>query len=217
MTDVLDRIAEAGFELDDEGMPDGWQMGRAARIADWKFRKEQEEFEELCRVLQHRKSSLAYLEKLRSTSEGREHLRRIHRRYRQRHHARLRQMERQRRLAAYQADPPVCTCRECQVTWCPLYGTPRSSFCSKRCRNRWHGKRRQRSRGLRNMSIRDQVHAVLAEDNWLSVPELVARTGANPRSLAVCLGRWAKAGELRRRGRKREHEYALIEGAHHER
>lgn len=54
--DRIHRLAESGVTLDDEGRPDGFQVGRDAAISEWKLRKEEEEFQDLCRWLEARNS-----------------------------------------------------------------------------------------------------------------------------------------------------------------
>lgn len=188
---TLDDVAE----FDDEGSIVGLQFdSRERAIRDWKERQDQAEFDALCERLYQRN----HARRQRSTPEGRRRQQANLHRYRQRHRSRLRQRDRERRRARYEAEPIVNRCEECGAVWCPLYETKakKSRFCSRRCRNRSHGRRRQRSMGIRDMSLRDRLIEFLEGSPGVTTREAAAAIGAKPASLATCLCRWTQEGWL---------------------
>lgn len=147
--DFLDRLGEAGFGLDDEGQPDGWSFTntRAAGIQRWKERKDEAEFDALCKRLYQRNASRKHWHKLKEQFPERyQEVLAHHRRWYQENREKVEAARREKLLAEYKKNPIVNTCEECGTTWCVIPAFKRkltSRFCDRRCRNRWHHKRRK--------------------------------------------------------------------------
>lgn len=96
--------ADEGFDLD-YSERQGFLVGKAARLADWRFRKEKKEFARLVRNIQQSKR-LPY-----------------HKAWKARW-----------RLAKHRANPPVHACRTCAVEFCTVRPTEAPpKYCSNGC------------------------------------------------------------------------------------
>jgi len=191
-------------EFDEDGHVDGLQFdGRERAIQEWRDRKEAAEYTQLFERLYQRKWATA----ARNDPVRRERILENLRRYRTKHRERVRQMERDRRRAKYEADPVINQCKVCGNVWTVPYdrhGPKRAQFCSTKCRNRWHGIRRarRRNRGLRKMDMRPQALRFIRANPGCTAAEVATAIEAKPNSLRVCLKRWADEGVLVRVGKK---------------
>lgn len=186
---------------------DGFQVGKAAALGEWQAKREAEEYDRLFNRLYQR--NWARKKRAADPEAARERQRRW--RDENREHVRTVARERMRRKAA--ANRRSCVCEECGTRWTPQR---RARFCSKRCRNRWHGKhptpqrKAKRNRGIRNMSVSTAIAKVLRREPWLTLGEIVARAAGTKRgSVATLLTTWAQQGRLVHNGAKKGRRYAL--------
>lgn len=186
---------------------DGYLIGKAAALSEWRLRKEinDPEFERLCLQL--------YKAKWARENRGRLYPRMLEnsRRYRARHPERLRESSRRSKRKKREQSPRHFRCRDCDAEIIVIHGLGRE-FCDARCRDRYHGKRRVRARGILNMDLWPTMQAVLQAEPWLTcgqiherAPELLYK------SLVVQITYRFKKGQLVRRGRRKKYEYALSE------
>lgn len=119
--------------LDHNDIKHGFMVGRAARMADWAFKREQEEFERTLSVLRAKKWR----------KENPERARKNARTYAKRHAVKLVVHVRRWRHRRARKAATVYTCRnpECGVQWCRVpFGRPngnnRPTYCSATCCNR---------------------------------------------------------------------------------
>lgn len=182
----------------------GFLTGKAAALSDWSFRREQKSFEKL----------VARLRAARWRKANPDLARESNRRTRLKHGARYNERQRNRRrvVAARRRKPR--TCEQCRRTWTPLRArsTYETRFCSRRCRNAWHGRIRSRAknRGIRNRQLEPTLRAVLVERPWLTLPELVAAMSTAKRgSIASKLTALIQTGEVVHDGAKKWRRYAL--------
>lgn len=176
---------------------DGFQVGKAAALSDWQFRKEQEEFETLCHRLYQR--NWARADRVRNPEKHRRRLRE----WRAKNRERTRELDRRRQRAKRLETVQPCVCEECGGTWLPVDGRRSSRFCGRKCRNRWHGKRRKRSRGIRNMQLRPTILRILRREPWLTTREIVRRDSRmKPGSVATTLTILRSAGKVVSKGKR---------------
>lgn len=121
----------ARMDLDYDDVKSGFMVGRAARMADWAFKKEQREFEVLVNRLRVKRWQKANPERVKAND----------RRWRMLH----RQVETARvkrwRHARTRGRVFTCASRECEVQWCRVPGgqmraNNRIKYCSGKCFNR---------------------------------------------------------------------------------
>lgn len=188
--------------FDDEGTIEGLQFdSRERAIQEWRDRKEKEEYERLFSRLYQRN----WARERRKDPEHRKRHQENLRRHRQRNHKAIRDRENARNRARYEANPVVNTCQECGHTWQVPYGRkgPKSSkFCSTKCRNQDSGRRRKRSRGLRDMTIEPRAMAFIASHPGVTAAQIAEGIGAKANSIRVCVKRWTDEGKLLKTGRK---------------
>lgn len=218
---MADSLAGLGITWDDDGRPDGFQVGKSAAILDWQHAKEAREFAAYCQRLYARNWAR------RERAEHPERARARLKRWRDANRERLRQTSRERMRKVYEVRRPTCICDECGKLWrpAPKYAAKpgvrkrKARFCSLRCANRWHGQRRPyRYAGIRCMTIKARVLAILAATPWLTPAEVAARDERiKPTSVATLLCVWSAHGELverRKRRPGRAYEYAAKETRH---
>lgn len=184
---TLDEVAV----WDDEGTIDGLQFdGRERRIQEWKDKQEAKEFAALVERLQKRNSA----RRAKSDPVKADRIRANDRRHRE--SGRKRERERQRRRENYEADPVVNVCEECgKIDTVPYEkkSAKRSRFCSRTCRNRHHGRTRQRpTKGIRNMTIEDDIFAYLRTCISATSGEISKGTGNKPASVRTLLRKYEK-------------------------
>lgn len=179
---------------DDEGNVEGLQFdGRERRIQEWKDRKEAEEFAALVERLQKRNSNRRRW----NDPEKRERMRLADIKHRR--SGRKQQRANERRREQYEAEPVINTCVECGHQEAVPYekrGARASQFCSRKCRNRAHGRKRQRAKGLRKMDIKPAAFRFLRSVEFATAAEVAEAIDGKLQSVRVCLSRWAKAGEV---------------------
>ena len=189
---LAENLSEGGDGIDFSERA-GFLVGKAAALADWSFRKEQQEFEAYCKRLQARN---------RARKERQEHPEQVRARcnaWRAANHERYRKMENARR-----ADKRVMRMIVCDVclTIVPSNGKFKR-FCGQTCRNQWHGvpRARARCRGIRTMTIRHDVMEILRAGGPMTLAQVRA---AGPQlkqgSVATMLCVLTKAGILVTRG-----------------
>ncbi len=190
---------------DDEGNVEGFQFAREVSLQEWRDRKEQEEFDRLCETLYQRKWAADNRERLR------EKKREAARRYRESNPERLRRNSRNSRRKKYEANPVVNQCKQCGKYWTPPYEqkVKRSSFCSKKCRNKWSGDRRVRSQGIRQMAIRPRIVAFLRRSPLSTWQEIAQGVECKPGSTRTILSVLVREGILRRSGPRLAHRYEI--------
>lgn len=186
---------------DDEGNVEGFQFdSRERRIQEWREKKEAEEFAALVDRLQKRNSARRAM----ADPVSRERIKKNERRHRE--SGRKQQRANERRREKYEADPIVNVCEQCgHIETVPFdkKGVKRSRFCSRSCRNKHHGSKRQRpTKGLRQMDTREKTFAFLRTVSSATAEEVAEAVGGKLGSVRTCLCRWAKAGELATDGGK---------------
>lgn len=139
------------LDLDYEERTTGMLIGRQAALADWRFKKEQREFEK-------------QIKSLRAVKWNREHPERrkeIANRYARKPEvvahqtaastARKRRLRQKKRLTN---GAPVYRCRECGAEWCrtPWVRGPPGEFCTEACRQRF--RYQERTPGARRIRRR---------------------------------------------------------------
>lgn len=139
----------ARLAVDFNDLKTGFQSGRAARLSDWAFRKEQREFSRLVGILRARKWD----------RENPERKRELKRRWSARPDVKPKLVEHVKRWrhARARLRVEVCACPGCDVQWCRvpfgrLRGNVRPRFCSKLCRNRARWDRRKQRLTARSAS-----------------------------------------------------------------
>lgn len=205
-------LAELGIQRDEDGqLQPGFQVGRAAALAEWEFRKQLREDRKLFARLYSRNWARRLRE--RDPERAREYCRKWRRENPERSREVERERMRRKRRAWAKLNP--CTCEECGATWLPCDGRKRGRWCSKACANRWHGRKRaaKRNRGIRRMGLRDDIKAALRAEAWLTPAQLRERLGASGNVVTMC-PRMVEDGELVRRKVKgcRAYQYALPGG-----
>ena len=130
------------------------------------------------------------------------------RRWRRRNPKRRKELERKQRRKKREANPRRFRCRECGVDIIVVHGRSRK-FCSRRCRNGWHGPRRtDRNRGLRQMDIRSTILGILRHGEWMSKRDILgAAPHLKPQSVSTTLGALAASGSISKRGNTRTMRY----------
>lgn len=191
---------------DEDGNVDGLQFdGRERRIQQWREKQDGREFAELVERLQKRNSA----RRARQDPMRMEQIRENDRRHRESGRKLVR--ENLRRREKYAADPVVNVCEECDGTWSPPYEqrAKRSRFCSKRCRNKFHGRQRCRPvAGLRDMGIRGKVFAFLRTNYGSTAQEIAEATSTKIGSVRTSVCKWTRDGELVSDG-KRPARYSI--------
>lgn len=139
----MSLAAIADIRDEETGAIVGFQVGRAAALADWHFRKEQKAFRKLCRLLYLR----SYVE------AHREQRRDICRRYANKADVKARANERARARRA-RKPRPVLVCKECEARFTKR-GRPGGTvpeFCRDACRQRY--RYQERTPGARRIKRR---------------------------------------------------------------
>lgn len=187
------RLAEFA-EHDDDGNVIGFQFdGRERRIQEWRDRQEEKQYEELFRRLQSRNSARRALvdpvRRVRVQAADRRH----------RESGKKQRRENERRREQYEQNPIVNICEQCGVGSTVPYekrGKKRTKFCSRKCRNRHHGQKRARSKGLRKMDIRESVFRYLEQTGSATCRQIAKAIEGKQPSVATCCSRWVKQGLL---------------------
>ncbi len=166
----------------------GFLTGKAAAIAEWSHKREKRQFAKL----------IARLAAAKRFKDDPEHVRSIWRRFRERNRTRLNAEMVARRAKVRK--PKICVCVVCgdrkrvkQV----VRGGVRFT-CSTKCRNKYWSPIRlaRKRRGLRTMSIRPDIFAVL-RDGPAQVKEIAARCPhLKRRSIITTVYALARAGQL---------------------
>lgn len=196
---MLAKLNEV-LEFDADGRVAGLQFNdRARAIAEWRDRLEEREFQRLVTQLQKRNSA----RRSAATEAGKARVKENTLRYRQKHLERLRSLTQKRRSRRYYENPVVNRCHECGKLWTPPYEqkVKRSKYCSRRCRNRDGGRRRKRSKGLRQMDLRCRVLECLGNQPRTAAG-VATFIGAKLGSIRTCLCRWAASGAIESAGGK---------------
>lgn len=190
-------IDEIGF--DDDGNVSGVQFdGRARRIQEWREKREEQEFRKLVARLQSRNCAReARQDPVRRSRIAAAQIR--HRKTQK-----YRDTMRRRRVGAYEKNPTVNVCEQCGAMWIPPYEqrVKRSRFCNRRCRNRWHGERRDRSRGLVNRGLQSQLLRDLRENGSGTAAAIADRLGLKLHTVRVVLCRLSQCGRVASDGRR---------------
>lgn len=192
------------FPLDDYGRITGFQVGKAAAMLDWEAAKEDRKYAELFARLDARNN--ARVRRATDPERARDNLQA----WRDRNREKVRAAENARRLAQRKANPVTCKCDECGAEReIPPGGRP-GRFCDRRCTNRWHGKRRKRNRGIRNMNIERDILTALRMYGWLTLAGLAIKLPKAKRgSINTKLCTMRKVGQVRDDGRRKFRAYAL--------
>lgn len=169
---------------------DSYMYGKALAIADWQAKKEQEEYERL--FVRLYKRNWARAERARDPEAARERCRA----WRAANQERVRKTDRARLRRKRAAAPLFCRCEECGKTWQLSVGMRRARFCERKCRNRWHGLRRKRNRGLRNMRLVNQIFAVLRGESLTARQAAEAIPKSSPGSVATKMSQMEGLGQL---------------------
>jgi hypothetical protein len=166
---------------------DGFQIGKAAALADWQARKEEAGFKRLC----HRLYARNWARKERSRNP--ERVRARLNRWRAENREKVRLLDRMRK--ARKRRQVILTCQWCGQKFRPKRFST-AKWCSRTCSNfYWTRHRKSRNRGIRNMQIEPTVFAVLRASPGLNLNELAARAvGVKRGSLATKLTEWIQKG-----------------------
>lgn len=115
---------------DDEGWIVGFQVGKAARIADWLAKKERAETDRMINVARASKWNREH-PKRRAEINARANAKPATK-------AKNRARARKKHAEAYRRNPIICRCQECGSVWCkvPWLKGPRPRFCGTRCYQR---------------------------------------------------------------------------------
>jgi hypothetical protein len=205
---TIATLDELGLELNDDGIVEGIQFGKARRIQEWKDKQEEKKYAKLFKQLEARNAA----RKASESDVGRQRLRANQERYKTANRDRMRANERLRRKKAYDADPVVNVCTECGKAWKPEYEkrNKKSKFCSRSCRNRNHGRSRERPTiGIRKMDLETECIRFVSRNPGLTSASIALAIDAKPNSLKVCLKRWADQGKLERCKVGREFVYSV--------
>ena len=187
---------------------DGFQFdGRSRAIAEWRQRKDDDEFQRLCARLYKR--NWAREERRRDP----EKVRQRQRDWRNANRERVRRNENERRARKRAQRPPrVCQNPRCRKEFMPQHYYNTAKWCSKKCGNNYHSviRSRAKNRGIRNMDLEPTVIRILRQGPWLTLGEIAERAeGAKRGSIATKLTQWAKEGKLVHDGKKKWRRYAL--------
>lgn len=210
-----DRHPDNVDMLVDWGELDGFQMpSRARGISEWREKKEDEEFDKLCRRLKCRNYAR------RRREEDPEGMRQANQAWRDANREHVRQMERTRRAHKKAKLPPlICQNPRCRKPFYPERNRKGTKWCSRECSNNYHAviRSRRKNQGIRNMDLAKAVFRILHREPWLTLGEIAERaTGAKRGSIATKLTEWAKEGVLKHDGKKKWRRYALAEEGSHE-
>lgn len=184
---------------------DGFLIGKAAALSEWSLRKEIDdpEFKRLCKRLYKRNWYRKNNKRLR--------LRMLEscRQYRARYPERLKESSRRHKRKKREQNPRYFRCRDCDAEIVVIHGQDRR-FCDARCRDRYHGKQRVRSKGILNMELWPVTQRILRAEPWLTCKQIHERAPQLLyKSLVVQISYRFKKGHLIRRGARRKYEYAL--------
>jgi hypothetical protein len=180
------------MDLDINEIETGMLSGKAAALADWRFRKDQRDFRKLCERLAQRNRRRANPDRFRSAARL--------------HYARHR--ERYMAMRAARRAQLRATCHQCGCRFAPCRLKP-AKWCTKKCANAyWAKHRKSRNRGLRNRQLTPTLIEALRASPWLTLSELLARTGTKYRSTAGALTVACQVGILIHDGRKMDRRYA---------
>lgn len=175
---------------------EGFQIGKAAALAESAFRRENREFKKLCTRLYARN----WARKRRR--ERPEHVRGLLNGWRAKNRERINAKERARR--AKKRVPIRLVCKGCGKSFVAKRRTvPRgeTKWCSAKCRRHASSvaAAKRRNRGIRNMQIGPTVFEVLRATPGLTLAEIHERAPSVKRgSLATKLSVWVKAGTVER-------------------
>lgn len=132
-------MADLRHSFDFDEVDGGMLVGRAAALAEWRHRKEKDEFRRLVASLSATKWAKENPERRKANAL------RFWRKYWPRVKDRENAKDRARRLETYKANPTVYRCQECGAEFCraPWYRTRsgvKPSFCTHACwsRHRYH-------------------------------------------------------------------------------
>lgn len=189
-------------------LPDnGWLSGKQLAIQDWQHRKEEADFEKLCRTVQQ-------LNRLKKDPEMRARITEKQRQWRADNPERYQAAE-QRKLAAgrerrrYQHHG---MCRECNTQW---RGPRKRLYCGSICqdRARWRRQQDRRRKGARNPHIRAEITAALRAEPWIGRAVLAGMIGLSGREevLSRTLSNMLKAQQIKHDGKRTNRLYANID------
>ena len=154
MSSAANRLLEHGIDLDQDGAPVGFQVGKAAALADWQHRQEKRRFSKLVAVLRakrwrerrrehYNRWHREYERGLRATPEGRER------------HNRDRREYRERKAKARLAATPPWPCLDCSSPIHPKRGGGRKRlYCNHACQQRYD--HHQKHPGARRLKPRSK-------------------------------------------------------------
>jgi hypothetical protein len=190
-------------EFNEDGQIDGFQLGRETAIQLWHEKKVALEYRALFLRLYKRNWNREARKQPACLERMRRQLRESYRRHRKRRLKRTRET----RKEAYETNPVVNTCEECQTAWKVPYGPgqPRKSrFCSGKCRDRARGRLRSRalSRGLRKMDIKALAVGFVQDHPGSSAAEIARGVDAGLPSLLTLLKTWTEEGLFTRTGKR---------------
>lgn len=214
---MIDVFYDYELELprDEEGRVVGFQVGKAAAMLDWQHRREEREYAELFERLAQAK--YARERRARDPEAANERSRR----WRHKNRAQVRAAENERRrVAAEKRRQNACVCGECGQRFTPEQNVKGTRWCSKRCANQHHGKRRtargSRRVGERNMHVSSDILRALRRTPWLTLGQIFERMpnretwGAPKRgSVASTLTTMVRDGRIVHDGQRKNRRYAL--------
>jgi len=189
---------------DDSGAIVGFQVGKGAMMLDWAADKEDREYAALFAQLEARND--ARMRRAANPERARANLQA----WRDRNREKVRERENARRRAERERQPVVCVCEQCGESRTIAYGERKGRFCGTKCKNAWHGKRRKRSRGIRNMGLEADILQALRFHKWLTLVELHAQLPGSKRgSIASKLIVLRADGRVIDDGKKKFRAYAV--------
>jgi len=196
--------------IDIEDLQNGYQYSRDARLRENEIRREQREFEALCKRLYERQW---YHSKAEQEPEYLEKRAKKARSWRERNPEKYR-AQRERESAARRAKLEQRK-RTIQCLWCS--GEVRTTlsyqrFCSEHCCDKFHNRRlaQRRNTGQRRMNLRTEILALLGQTPWLNRAQLAELLEHEPSAVSHVLSKMLAAGAIQHCGRRMNRRYAAI-------
>lgn len=101
-------------------------------------------------------------------------------------------------------------CGKTEVVPYDKVGPKQTRFCSRSCRNRAHGRTRNRpTKGIRNMTIEDDIFAYLRTCISATSGEIAKGTGNKPASVRTLLRRYVKEDRIEVDRQERPFRYSI--------
>ncbi len=195
---------------DEEGAIEGLQFdGRERRIQEWREKKDEEEFDRLVAKIRQHNNYRRWYERHKYDSSFRKRINAHSARMRSKHGKRRNAEARAKRKQEHEANPIVNLCEECHKEFVREYGFKRkrtAKFCSRKCRNRNHGRKRDRS-GSRDRKA--EVLALVKSRDSVSAKEAEAVLDMSLATVRTLLSVLAKDGTINKHTDESPFRYSI--------